>query len=80
VPDIFRDEVAKIAMLDAVITVIDVHHIELHLDEIKPDGVQNEAIEQITFADRILLNKRDRASEVQLQAIEKRIKSINATV
>jgi hypothetical protein len=28
-----------------------------HLDEQKPEGVENESIEQIAFADKVLLNK-----------------------
>lgn len=32
---------------------------EQHLDEEKPKGVVNEALEQIAFADRIVLNKTD---------------------
>ena len=32
---------------------------ELHLDEQKPDGVVNEALEQIAYADRVVLNKTD---------------------
>ena len=43
--------------LDAIITVVDAKHIIQHLDEKKPDGVENESVEQIAFADKILLNK-----------------------
>lgn len=32
---------------------------ELHLDEQKPEGVVNEALEQIAYADRVILNKTD---------------------
>merc|ERR1712048_588555 len=45
--------------LDAIVTVIDAKHILQHLDEEKPEGVENEALEQVAFADRILLNKID---------------------
>jgi G3E family GTPase len=27
------------------------------LDEVKPEGVENESVEQLAFADKILLNK-----------------------
>lgn len=30
-------------VLDAVITVVDAHHVTQHLDEVKPAGVVNEA-------------------------------------
>ena len=33
------------------------------LDEKKPEGVENEAVEQLAFADRILLNKIDLIEE-----------------
>ncbi len=48
-------------------TVIDAKHILQHLDEIKPEGVENESVEQVAFADRILLNKIDLVSEVELE-------------
>ena len=38
---------------------VDAKHVERHLDAIKPDGVVNEAIEQVAYADRIVLNKTD---------------------
>jgi G3E family GTPase len=75
----FVDEsVAALAKLDAVVTVVDAHHILQHLDEIKAEGAENEAVEQVAFADRILLNKTDLATAEELAAIEARIKSINA--
>ena len=39
-----------------------------------PRGVENEAVEQVTFADRIILNKCDLVTEeAELMAIEKRL-------
>ena len=38
---------------------VDAKHVEQHLDEEKPEGVVNEAVEQIAYADRIVLNKTD---------------------
>ena len=49
-----------------------------HLDEERPEGVENEALEQIAFADRILLNKTDLVSAEDIQNLRKRIGSINA--
>merc|ERR1712190_254825 len=52
-----------------------------HLDDEKPEGVENEAVEQIAFADRILLNKCDLVgSDAELVEVEKRIRAINETV
>jgi G3E family GTPase len=51
------DDVAEWCRLDAIITVVDAKHISQHLDEEKPEGVENESVEQIAFADKVLLNK-----------------------
>merc|ERR1711997_1289302 len=51
------------------------------LEDEKPEGVENEAVEQIAFADRILLNKCDLVdSEEGLQEVERRIRAINTKV
>jgi G3E family GTPase len=43
--------------LDGVVTLVDAKHATQHIEEVKPDGVVNEAVEQIAYADRIILNK-----------------------
>jgi G3E family GTPase len=58
-------------LLDAVITVVDAKHISQHWDA-------DEAQEQIAFADVVLLNKTDLASEAELNELEGRIRSMNA--
>ena len=63
--------------LDGIITVVDAKHAIQHIDEEKPEGVENEAVEQLAFADRIMLNKIDLASEEELKEVENKIKSIN---
>lgn len=67
-------------VLDGIITVCDAKHILMRLDDEKPEGVENEAVEQVAFADRILLNKTDLANDEELDNIEKRIKELNPTV
>uniref|UniRef100_A0A7S1RIW6 CobW C-terminal domain-containing protein n=1 Tax=Alexandrium catenella TaxID=2925 RepID=A0A7S1RIW6_ALECA len=65
--------------LDGIITVVDAKHVLQHLDEEKPEGVENEAVEQVAFADRILLNKTDLVTDAaELDAIEARLKAINS--
>ena len=64
--------------LDGIITVVDAKHIIQHLDDEKPEDVENESVEQLAFADRILLNKIDLVSSDELKQVEGRIKSINA--
>merc|ERR1711988_66863 len=61
-------------------TIVDAKHVAQHLDEEKPEGVENEAVEQLAFADRVLLNKCDLVEEADLNEVEKRIRKINKTV
>merc|ERR1712232_618808 len=77
----FADDFVQQHMrLDGILTLVDAKHIIQHLDEEKPEGVENEAVEQIAFADRILLNKCDLADDAQLAEVEKRIRMINEVV
>ena len=56
----FMDEsIKEFARLDGIVTMVDAFHIEQHLDEEKPEGTENEAVEQVAFADRLILNKID---------------------
>tara|TARA_Y100000591_G_scaffold188558_1_gene163041 strand:- start:3596 stop:4789 length:1194 start_codon:yes stop_codon:yes gene_type:complete len=71
------DEIVDKYKLDGIITVADAKHIIQHLDEEKPEGVENESVEQIAFADRIMLNKIDLVSGEELEEVESKIKSIN---
>jgi len=71
------DRVVERYKLDGIITVVDAKHIVQHVDEEKPEGVENESVEQLAFADKIMLNKIDLVSEEELQEVEKKIKSIN---
>ena len=75
----FVDErVTERYRLDGIVTVVDAKHIVQHLDEEKPEGIENESVEQLAFADRIMLNKIDLVDEEGLAEVESRIKSINA--
>ena len=71
------DKVVERYKLDGIITVVDAKHIIQHLDEEKPEGIENESVEQLAFADRIILNKIDLVSESEIKEVESRIKSIN---
>ncbi len=59
--------------LDAIVTVVDAKHV---LDQLKNN---EEAGEQIAFADVILLNKTDLVSKDELAAVERAIRQVNAT-
>jgi G3E family GTPase len=72
------DEVAGQLRLDAIVTVVDAKHLLPHLEERKPEGVENEAVEQIAFADRIVLNKTDLVDDAQLALVIARIREVNA--
>ena len=65
------DEVKAKAKLDSVTTVVDAKHILLRLSDSK------EAVEQIAFADQIVLNKVELVSEDDLRMIETRIRRLN---
>jgi G3E family GTPase len=57
--------------LDAIVTLVDAKHILLHLDD------SPEAKKQVGFADIIVLNKTDLVSPAELDALEKRLHTIN---
>jgi G3E family GTPase len=72
------DEIRNQLRLDAIVTVVDAKHLALHLFEEKEVGIENEALEQLAFADRVLVNKIDLVSEEELLRVEGQIRSINA--
>ncbi|KAL9139295.1 Cobalamin biosynthesis cobW [Amphidinium carterae] len=63
--------------LDGIVTVVDSKHVMEHLEEEKPEGVENECAEQVAFADRILLNKTDLVEAEELDKLEVKLKSMN---
>ena len=68
----FMDEdVQSQTRLDAVVTVVDAKHIAQHWEA-------DEAQEQIAFADIILLNKTDLVTPAELDALEQKIRAMNA--
>src|SRR3954471_16569138 len=65
------DDVKARTALDSVTAVVDAKHIMLRL------GDSKEAVEQIAFADQIVLNKTDLVSEAALRPVEARTRRIN---
>eukprot|EP00197_Chlamydomonas_leiostraca_P003811 CAMPEP_0202865320 /NCGR_PEP_ID=MMETSP1391-20130828/5655_1 /ASSEMBLY_ACC=CAM_ASM_000867 /TAXON_ID=1034604 /ORGANISM="Chlamydomonas leiostraca, Strain SAG 11-49" /LENGTH=530 /DNA_ID=CAMNT_0049545149 /DNA_START=14 /DNA_END=1606 /DNA_ORIENTATION=- len=63
--------------LDGVVTVVDAKHVVRHLDDKKEEDVVNEAVTQIAYADRIILNKTDLVSPQDLAVLEGRLRAIN---
>ena len=72
------EEIRTQLRLDAIVTVVDAKHLAIHLFEEKEEGIENEALEQLAFADRVLINKVDLVNEEELLLVEKQIRSINA--
>jgi G3E family GTPase len=66
-------EVRAKTKLDAIVTVADAKHLPLQLASCE------EAVEQIAFADVILLSKTDLVSASELSAVERQIRTINAS-
>jgi G3E family GTPase len=65
------DEVRSRTRLDAIVTVADAKYLPQRLED------SHEAMEQIAFADVILLNKTDLVSPEELEILERRIRGIN---
>ncbi|MER2519129.1 MAG: GTP-binding protein [Bdellovibrionales bacterium] len=65
-------DVAAKTKLDSLVTVVDAKHLPQRLKD------SSEAVEQIGFADIVVLNKIDLVTEEELKKIERSIRSINA--
>lgn len=69
--------IAEHMRLDGIVTLVDAKHVELHLDEERPEGEVNECVGQIAFADRIVLNKVDLVTRGDVDRVKERIRGIN---
>ncbi|SNS94727.1 GTPase, G3E family [Noviherbaspirillum humi] len=58
-------------VLDSVTTVVDARHVMLRLDD------SREAVEQVAFADQIVLNKTELVNEDELRRVEARLRRLN---
>lgn len=74
-------ECQKRMKIDSVITVVDSKHLPLHLtDKNEKNGAHgdiSEAIRQISYADRIVVNKIDLVGKHEVQSLIKSIEEIN---
>ncbi|KAK7310257.1 hypothetical protein RJT34_07658 [Clitoria ternatea] len=73
-----EEQIFNEVKLDGVVTLVDAKHAGFHLDEVKPKGVVNEAVEQIAYADRIIVNKIDLVGESDIGSLIQRIRKINS--
>ena len=71
------NEVARKVSLDGVVTLVDALHIEGHLDDPALSGHDNQAVDQIVAADRIVINKIDLVDPARLGPLEARIRRLN---
>jgi len=65
------EDVRRATKLDAIVTVADAKHLPARLAD------SSEAVEQIAFADIIVLNKMDLVSPEEADEVERRIRAIN---
>jgi G3E family GTPase len=63
--------------IDSIICLADCKNLSQHLDEVKPEGAVNEALQQVAFADKILLNKVDLVSVEEKETLKARLATIN---
>ncbi|MGA9597874.1 MAG: GTP-binding protein [Acidimicrobiia bacterium] len=63
--------------LDAIVALVDSKHIEQHLDDIRYDGIDNQAVDQIVSADRIIINKIDLVDAATVDRIKARVRELN---
>jgi len=64
-------QVRKAFQLDGVVTVVDAAHIEASLDDVAA------CLEQIAYADLLILNKTDRVARDTLERLEARLRGLN---
>ncbi|MFG3552148.1 CobW family GTP-binding protein [Streptomyces sp. NPDC047725] len=69
----------EVAAHYAIVTLVDAKHVTGHLDAAAGDGVGHQVVDQIAFADRIVLSKVDLVDDEQVRALETRLRGINAT-
>lgn len=74
-----NDPIAAEVELDAIVTMVDAKHIAQHLEDLELDGVDNQAVDQIVCADRIVINKVDLVNDLEVADLSQKIRSLNAT-
>lgn len=73
------EDVAEHYTLDAIVTLVDAKHVGAHLDEIGTEGIGDQVINQVAFADRLVINKVDLVDDSTVDALRTRLRGVNAT-
>ncbi|MBM4378531.1 MAG: GTP-binding protein, partial [Deltaproteobacteria bacterium] len=66
------EDISQEFALDGIITLVDSKHVAMHL------GESDECLQQVAFADVLVLNKTDLVTPAELDALEASIRRINA--
>ena len=74
-----NDPIAAEVELDAIVTMVDAKHVAQHLEDLQLDGVDNQAVDQIVCADRIVINKVDLVTPAEVESLRGKIRGLNAT-
>ncbi len=72
----FDDELRDQLELDAIVTLVDAKHLLAHLDD-TTDG-DKQVVDQIAFADRLVITKADLVDEATLAEVVRRVREVNA--
>ncbi|UPR01348.1 cobalamin biosynthesis protein [Chloropicon primus] len=74
----FDEKVRSMTQMDSVVTVVDAAHVLRHLkDKAVEEGKVNISVQQVAFADKILLNKTDLVDPAKLKEVKEEIRLIN---
>ena len=71
------DPLLEEVSLDSIVALVDSLHVEQHLDDVSYGGIDNQAVDQIVSADRIIINKVDLVDVETVERIKKRIRDLN---
>ena len=72
------EELCSDLFLDGIITVADAKYCRQHLNEVKPDGVTNEAVRQVALADVLIINKLDLVPAEDINQLRTQLQQINS--
>ncbi|MFU0504517.1 CobW family GTP-binding protein [Pseudaminobacter sp. NGMCC 1.201702] len=73
------NEIGRQVKLDGIVTLVDAKHIGQHVDDPVLDGRDNQAVDQIVAADRIVINKIDLVSDDEIEPLERNMRKLNQT-